>query len=99
MNTTQDKGAPKWQLGLLVMLYLLVIIVAVLVVMKRHESRALFVESQKLQKQHDILLAEWSRLKLEQGVVLNEIYVERKAREELGMKIPDAKDIRIVREE
>lgn len=96
MTVAAIKEASKWQLVLLASLYFLVIAVAILVVMHRHESRGLFVEQQRLEKQHNILIAQWSRLKLEQGVVLNEIYVERKARENLGMSIPKAKDIRMV---
>ena len=98
MTVLSGKGASKWQLALLISLYLLVVVVAIVVVMHRHESRGLFVEHQKLEKQHNILIAQWSRLKLEQGVVLNEIYVERKARENLGMSIPKAKNIRMVAE-
>jgi cell division protein FtsL len=94
----EDKDGPKWQLALLVLLYVAVIAVAILTVMQRHQSRALFVQSEKLATQHNILIAHWSRLKLEQGVVLNEIYVERKAREDLRMKIPKAKDITMVKE-
>jgi len=51
-----------------------------------------------LTKHHNILIAQWSRLKLEQGVVLNEIYVERRARKDLGMRMPKAKDIKMVKE-
>ena len=98
MKSESNKEATKWQLVFLLLLFLSVIFVAIIVVMHRHEARALFVESQKLEKQYNILIAHWSRLKLEQGVVLNEIYVERKARQDLGMSIPKAKDIRVVLE-
>lgn len=94
----QESKSSGWKVGLLLLLYVSVIAVAIMVVMHRHQSRALFVQSQKLEKQHDILIAQWSRLKLEQGVVLNEIYVERKAKEDLGMRVPKAKDIRMVKE-
>jgi len=95
---TQDKDESGWQLGLLICLFVSVIVVSIMVVMHRHQSRGLFVQSQKLAKQHNILIAQWSRLKLEQGVVLNDIYVERKAREDLGMRIPKAKNIKMVKE-
>ncbi|MCK5919197.1 MAG: cell division protein FtsL [Cocleimonas sp.] len=98
MIIVEDKDASKWQLVLLILLYLSVIVMAIFVVMQRHQSRALFVQSEKLAKQHNILIAQWSRLKLEQGVVLNEIYVERRAREDLGMRIPKTKNIRMVKE-
>ncbi|MCK5901806.1 MAG: cell division protein FtsL [Cocleimonas sp.] len=93
-----EKISSQWSLAVLLVLYLTVIVVAIMVVMHRHQSRALFVESQKLEKHHNILIAHWSRLKLEQGVVLNEIYVERKARENLGMRMPKAKNKKMVRE-
>jgi len=96
VTVLKGKDASKWQLALLMVLYFLVVVVAVVVLMHRHQSRGLFVEYQNLEKQHNVLIAQWSRLKLEQGVVLNEIYVERKARENLGMRIPKAKDIRMV---
>lgn len=96
MILVEDKDASKWQVVLLAVLYFAVVAIAILVVMQRHQSRALFVQSEKLAKQHNMLIAQWSRLKLEQGVVLNEIYVERRAREDLGMEIPKAKDIRMV---
>ena len=99
MIIIEDKDASKWQVILLVLLYLSVIAMAIFVVMQRHQSRALFVESEKLAKQHNILIAQWSRLKLEQGVVLNDIYVERKAREDLGMGIPKVKNIKMVKEQ
>jgi cell division protein FtsL len=96
--TVGSQDAPKWQLTLLSVLYFLVIAVAILVVMQRHQSRSLFVEFEKLAKQHNILIAQWSRLKLEQGVVLNEVYVERKAHEDLKMSMPEAKNIKMVKE-
>ena len=98
MSVSANKDASKWSLALLAVLYFVVVVVAIVVVMLRHESRGLFLEHQKLEKQHNILIAQWSRLKLEQGVMLNDIYVERKARENLGMSIPKAKDIRMVAE-
>ena len=98
MTVTQNNIGSKWPLVVLLVLYVAVIVLATMVIMHRHQSRGLFVQSQKLEKQHDILIAQWSRLKLEQGVVLNEIYVERKAREDLGMRMPVAKDIRMVKE-
>lgn len=98
MIATEDKDASKWQLSLLLLLFVSVIVVAIMTVMHRHQSRGLFVHYQKLTKHHNILIAQWSRLKLEQGVVLNEIYVERRARKDLGMRMPKAKDIKMVKE-
>jgi cell division protein FtsL len=52
------------------LVWLLVLIVAVLasgvgVVYAKNQSRALFVESQKLRAGHDVAVAEWGRLQLE----------------------------------
>lgn len=84
-------------LGLL-LLYLLVMILALMVVSNRHESRKLFAELQKLEKQRDELSANWSRLKLEQSTLLNQVHVETEAQEKLGMQKPLAENIKVIRE-
>ena len=68
------------------------------VVAQRNYTRTLFVEEQKVQQQRDELTAEWSRLKLQQETDLNEVRVEAQARRKLGMHIPRAVDIRVIRE-
>ncbi|PID45465.1 MAG: cell division protein FtsL [Proteobacteria bacterium] len=87
-----------WKLMLLIGLYLGVMFAAIQVVTQRNYTRTLFVEAQKAQKEHDLLMAEWSQLKLQQGADLNEVRVEAQARRELGMHIPRAVDIRVIRE-
>ncbi len=84
-------------LGLL-LLYLLVMVLALMVVSNRHESRKLFAELQKLEKQRDELSANWSRLKLEQSTLLNQVHVETEAQEKLGMQKPLAENIKVIRE-
>lgn len=51
--------------GYLVVLVLAVLVSGVGVVYAKNQSRALFVESQKLRAQHDVAVAEWGRLQLE----------------------------------
>lgn len=87
-----------WQLYVLIFLFLSVIFVAIKTVVHRHESRTLFMSLQILEKERDRLAAQWSRLKLEQGTLLNQVNVERQARRDLKMKPPKASDIKIVRE-
>ncbi|MGB1311778.1 MAG: cell division protein FtsL [Leucothrix sp.] len=87
-----------WRLILLFTLYLGVVFTAVEVVAQRNYTRTLFVEEQKVQQQRDELTAEWSQLKLQQETDLNEVRVEAQARRELGMHVPRAVDIRVVRE-
>lgn len=96
-NQTVD-SITNWQLPLLAVLFVSVIFVAVKTVVHRHESRSLFMQLQKLEKERDALSAQWSRLKLEQGATMNQVRVEQQARGDLGMKMPKASEIKVVRE-
>jgi cell division protein FtsL len=88
----------NWQLPLLAILFVTVVFVAITTVVHRHDSRVSFMQLQKLEKERDKLAAQWSRLKLEQGAMLNQVRVERLARWDLKMKLPKASKVRIVRE-
>ncbi len=85
-----------WQLPLLLLLYVAVIFVAIKVVMNRHEARILYGDLQALEKEHDKLTAQWSRLKLEEGTLFNQVVVERRAKQELNMIIPKHNKIRVI---
>ena len=87
-----------WKLYVLLSMYVGVMFTAIQVVTQRNYTRTLFVESQQAQQQRNILTAEWSQLKLQQGTDLNEVRVEAQARRDLGMHIPRAVDIRIIKE-
>ena len=95
--TTVD-SVVNWQLPLLVVLFVAVIFVAIKTVVHRHESRNLFMQLQVLGKERDKLSAQWSRLKLEQGTMLNQVRVEQNARWELGMQMPKTSEIKMIRE-
>ena len=84
-------------LGLL-LLYVLVIGMALLVVVNRHHSRELFAELQRLEKERDEHSADWSRLKLEQSTLLNQVHVETRSKEVLKMQKPSAGNIKVIRE-
>jgi cell division protein FtsL len=84
-------------LGIL-LLYALVIGMALLVVANRHHSRELFAELQRLEKERDELSADWSRLKLEQSTLLNQVHVETRSKEVLKMQKPSAGNIKVIRE-
>jgi cell division protein FtsL len=88
----------RWQSLATVMLYVLVITLAVMVTANRHHSRQLFVDLQQLQKERDQLSATWSRLLLEQSTQLNQVYVEKHAREVLGMQKPTAETTQVLHE-
>lgn len=85
-----------WQLPLLIVLYIAVISVAIKVVLNRHESRVLYGELQNLEKEHDKLTAQWSRLKLEEGTLFNQVVVERRAKQDLNMMVPKHNTIRVI---
>jgi len=94
----ESQQSTDWQLVILVVLFLSVLFVSVKIVVHRHQSRGLFMELQALEKNRDKLSARWSRLKLEQGTMLNQVRVEQMARKDLEMQIPKATEIKIVRE-
>lgn len=66
---------------------------AVAVVYTQHRSRQLFVEHQSLLDERDELQVAWGRLRLEQGTLATHARVERLARKELGLRLPDRRDV------
>jgi cell division protein FtsL len=84
-------------LGLL-LLYVLVVGMSLLIVANRHHSRELFAELQRLEKERDELSADWSRLKLEQSTLLNQVHVETRSKEVLKMQKPTADNIKVIHE-
>ena len=98
LKAYEAKEGANWQLSILVILFVAVVFVAIKTVAHRHHSRTLFMELQTLEKERDKLAAQWSRLKLEQGTMLNQVRVERQARRDLGMQIPKKSEVKIVRE-
>jgi cell division protein FtsL len=65
----------------------------------RHEARKLFVELQALERARDELNIEWGRLRIEQGMLATHARVERLATEKLGMHLPAASDVSVVRDD
>jgi cell division protein FtsL len=98
MNYKELSLFANWQLPLLVVLFVAVVFVSIKTVAYRHESRAQFMQLQKLEKERDVLAAQWSRLKLEQSTMLNQVRVERLARWDLKMQIPKVSEMKMIRE-
>jgi cell division protein FtsL len=88
-------STPTWRLAVAV-LWVAVLGSALGVVYAKHEARSRFNELQKLTQQRDDLDIEWGQLQLEQSTWATHGRVERVAREELRMVIPQASDLRIV---
>jgi cell division protein FtsL len=66
------------------------------VIYAKHEARSRFNELQQHTQQRDDLDIEWGQLQLEQSTWATHGRVERVARDDLRMVIPQASDLRIV---
>ena len=89
MNTT------RWRL-VVALLWVAVLGSSLGVVYAKHEARSKFNELQKLVQARDDLDIEWGQLQLEQSTWATHGRVERVARDELRMVIPQASELRIV---
>jgi cell division protein FtsL len=76
--------------------WLLLLASAVSAVWSKHQSRSLFVELQRLQRERDGLDTEWGQLKLEQSTWSTYGRVEQLAHDDLKMTIPRPDEVRIV---
>lgn len=70
---------------------------AIAVVYVKHETRKLFVDLHNLQKSRDDMNVEWGQLQLEQSTWESHGRLEGAAREKLGMMLPTADRVVIVR--
>ena len=70
---------------------------AIGVVYTKYLSRKLFVELQSVRSERDVIDTEWSRLQLELGAWASHVRIEQEARERLGMRVPRAEEIVVVR--
>jgi cell division protein FtsL len=78
-------------------LAIVVLGLSLIVVHARQESRRLYSEHQKLTQERDALNVEWGRLLLEEGAWSQHRRVESAARTRLGMELPNAAQIVVVR--
>ena len=79
-------------------LWLAVLGSATAVVYARHRARVMFARLEKLDAVRDSLDIEWGRLQLEQSTWSSDAFVEKAAGAKLHMAIPQAGDVRIVRQ-
>jgi len=90
-------GPAVWKVTTAI-LSLAVLVSALAVVYVKHESRQLFIQLQGLNSQRDELEVDWWRLQLEEGYWSTHARIDQKARESLGMRIPQPADVTIVNE-
>jgi len=81
----------------IIILFAAVVLVSIIVVQLRHESRQRFSELQAQQAERDALNIEWGKLLLEEGAWSQHRRIEMMARKRLDMDTPDASSIRVVR--
>ena len=81
-------------LGLLVVANVLS---AIAVVFARHEHRQLFTQLSKLEAARDELNIEFGRLQLEQATWAESNRIDQVARNRLGMRFPETREIVVVR--
>ncbi len=81
----------------IILLFAAVILISIVVVQLRHESRQRFAELQVQQAERDALNVEWGKLLLEEGAWSQHRRIEMLARKRLDMDTPDAASIRVVR--
>ncbi len=79
-------------------LILVVILVWVLVgfVYSQNETRKLFAETQKIEKQILDINAEFARLQIEKSTLVANNRIEKVAREQLGMEMPEEEQILVI---
>ncbi|MDJ0807562.1 MAG: cell division protein FtsL [Gammaproteobacteria bacterium] len=83
--------------GLLVLLGLAVVTSGIGVVYAKYLSRKHFVELQALQLEKERITVEWGRLQLEESTLATHSQVESKARDRLGMHLPQIDEVMVIR--
>jgi len=79
------------------LLFSLVIASAILLVYTKHQSRKVFVELQQLKRLVDQLDTEWSQLQLEQSAESGHGRIEKVARKDLSMVMPESDSVIFVK--
>ncbi len=80
----------------LLVLWFAVLLSAVGVVWSKQQSRNQFVELQRLEKERDQLDTEWGQLRLEQSTWVTYGRIEKIARDDLRMVVPDPTQVHLV---
>jgi cell division protein FtsL len=86
----------RWTLVGLGVLWVAVLASAVVVVRARGESRALFVELERLSAERDDLNIAWGRQQIEQSFWSNPVFVEQVAAKRGQMTFAKPDEVRIV---
>ena len=77
--------------------YGLVLLLALSLVYTRVMTRSFYLQLQGLQQQRDNFNVEWGRLLLQEARYAEPRYIEKVARQKLGMVFPSSKNISVIR--
>ena len=80
-----------------VFVYGLVLALALSLVYTRVTTRSLYLQLQSLQQQRDDFNVEWGRLLLQEARYAEPRYIEKTARQKLGMIYPSREQISVIR--
>lgn len=86
----------KWQSGITVVMAALLVWVLVSYVYYQNETRKIFAETQKIEKLKLDINAEFARLQIEKSTLVANNRIEKVAREQLGMKMPEEEQILVI---
>lgn len=81
----------------LIAVYSLALLLALSLVYTRVTTRSLYLELQALQQQRDDYNVEWGRLLLQEARYAEPRYIEKVARQKLGMIFPLREQISVIR--
>ncbi|SEI40100.1 cell division protein FtsL [Allopseudospirillum japonicum] len=87
---------PSWSSLVITVLVLGVLASAQAVIYVTHLSRTHYIGLQKAQQQRDAYQVEWGQLLLEQSAWASPARVEQVAAQQLGMQVPQIKEIRML---
>ncbi len=86
----------SWQSGITVVLAAILVWVLVAYIFNQNETRKVFAETQKIEKQILDINAEFARLQIEKSTLVANNRIEKVAREQLGMKMPEEEQILVI---
>jgi len=86
----------KIQVSISAIMVVVLIWVLVDYVYYQNETRKLFAETQKIEKEKLELNTDWARLQIEKSTLVANNRIEQVAREQLNMKLPDDEQVLVI---
>lgn len=83
--------------GLLLLLMVAVVTSAIGVIYSRAQARHLFQDLGSIKERHDAMTVEWDSLLLEESTFAADYVIEQKARQSLGMIMPDMSHAQVLK--